>query len=116
MDEIPGVEVRSFPYGGNTPRGFDCSGLVQYAHHQAGIPVPRTARGQRRSASRVSMARLQPGDLLFFTLAGSKTSHVGVYVGDGDFIHAPSSGKRVSRATLDNPYWSRSLVGAGHYF
>lgn len=103
-----------YRYGGEGPDGFDCSGLVQYTHAQAGVQVPRVARAQHRYAQRVSLAMLKPGDLLFFRLTG-KTDHVGIYVGDGEFIHAPSSGKRVSRARLDNVYWRPRLVGAGTY-
>lgn len=103
-----------YRYGGSSPRGFDCSGLVQYTHAQAGVRVPRVARAQHRDARRVPMHSLKPGDLVFFRLAG-KTDHVGIYVGNGAFIHAPSSGKQVSRARLDSVYWRPRLVGAGSY-
>lgn len=103
-----------YRYGGNQPGGFDCSGLVQYTHAQAGVQVPRVARAQRRHARPVSLSRIKPGDLLFFELEG-KNDHVGVYVGQGEFIHAPSSGKRVSRARLDSVYWKPRLIGAGSY-
>jgi cell wall-associated NlpC family hydrolase len=101
-----------YRYGGNNPGGFDCSGLVQYAHDRAGLVVPRTTREQWRHASRVGRQQLLPGDLVFFDVGREKTSHVGIYEGAGIFIHAPSAGKRVSRASLDNPYWNSRLVGA----
>jgi cell wall-associated NlpC family hydrolase len=104
-----------YRYGGNGPHGFDCSGLVQYSHARTGIAVPRMARDQRRHARPVPLARLQPGDLVFFALEGPKGDHVGIYVGRGEFIHAPSSGKRVSRSRLDQRYWRERLVAAGSY-
>lgn len=105
-----------YRYGGSNPRGFDCSGLVYFSFQQAGIAVPRTAQQQRERARTVAIRDLRAGDLLFFTLTGNKTSHVGIYAGNGNFVHAPSSGKQVSLASLDNPYWRRHLSGAGHYF
>ncbi|MCB1772952.1 MAG: C40 family peptidase [Gammaproteobacteria bacterium] len=102
---------RPYRYGGNTRRGFDCSGLVQYSHEQVGVSVPRTTAGQWRAGRPVQASRLQPGDLLFFTIGPQKSRHVGIYEGRDSFIHAPSSGKRVSRASLSNPYWQSRLVG-----
>lgn len=105
-----------YRYGGASPRqGFDCSGLVYFSHRQLGIEVPRTTRGQRRHSRAVSLQALRPGDLVFFDLTDAKTRHVGIYIGGGRFIHAPSSGKRVSVASLDNPYWRRHLAGAGSF-
>lgn len=106
-----------YRYGGASPRGFDCSGLVQYAYGAAGVSVPRTTGQQLRHARPVPLSALRPGDLVFFRLTGGrKTSHVGIYAGDGRFIHAPSSGKRVSYARLDNPYWRSRIVGAGRVY
>lgn len=104
-----------YRYGGADPRGFDCSGLVSYAYRSIGIQVPRTSREQFRQARSVAMDNLQPGDVLFFRLSPPKVSHVAIYEGRGRFIHAPSSGKRVSYASLDNPYWRQHLVGAGRF-
>ena len=101
-----------YRYGGNTRRGFDCSGLVQYAHRQIGVDVPRTTRQQWSRAQQPGRRHLIPGDLVFFALDGNKSRHVGIYEGAGVFIHAPSSGKRVSRASLDNPFWRNRLIGA----
>jgi cell wall-associated NlpC family hydrolase len=100
-----------YRWGGASPKGFDCSGLVQYAHRQAGFEVPRTTAAQWRHAATPHRGHLLPGDLLFFSLGGRKDRHVGIYEGGGTFIHAPSSGKRVGRASLDNPYWRSRLVG-----
>jgi murein DD-endopeptidase len=102
-----------YRYGGTSPRGFDCSGLVYYAYRKAGIHSPRTTTEQYRQSKRVPVSHLQPGDLIFFTISQGKLSHVGIYAGDDRFIHAPSSGKSVAYATLHDPYWRGRLIGAG---
>jgi len=102
-----------YRYGGATPRGFDCSGLVYYAYRKAGLSVPRTTREQYQRSERISLSAIHRGDLLFFKLSSRGVSHVGIYTGNGRFIHAPSSGKRVSYARLDNPYWKKRLLAAG---
>ena len=107
---------RPYRAGGDGPRGFDCSGLVRYSYGRAGIALPRTSAAQYSAARPVARGALQPGDLLFFDINGQRASHVGIYVGDGRFVHAPSTGKRVSVESLDNPYWRRRIIGAGHYF
>ena len=99
-----------YRYGGDSPAGFDCSGLVQYAHRKAGIQVPRTTGAQLAQARALTRQDLLPGDLVFFEINRQKRGHVGIYEGGGVFIHAPSSGKRVSRASLDNPYWRSRLI------
>ena len=101
-----------YRYGGNSPSGFDCSGLVHYAYAEAGVSVPRTTGGQWVEAAPVSRRDLRAGDLLFFSIDG-KMSHVGLYVGDGKFVHAPSSGKRVSIEALDSRYYNTAFVRAG---
>lgn len=100
-----------YRYGGSSPRGFDCSGLVQFAHREVGLDVPRTTASQWRHARTPDRRHLLPGDLVFFTLGGRKNRHVGIYEGQGRFIHAPSSGKRVRRASLNNPFWQDRLIG-----
>lgn len=117
----PGVRVATamlgapYRYGGSSPRGFDCSGLVYYAFRETGMRVPRTTGAQLRHAQPVALSQLQPGDLLFFRQRSSRVSHVGIYVGDGWFIHAPSRGKRVSYESMQNSYWKPRLVAAGRY-
>jgi cell wall-associated NlpC family hydrolase len=105
-----------YRYGGVNPSGFDCSGLVHYVHRKVGIDTPRTTAAQRRRAQKVTLNALQTGDLLFFSINGGKGRHVAIYEGNGVFIHAPSSGKLVSRASLNDPYWRTRIVGAGSYF
>jgi len=104
-----------YQYGGNTPEsGFDCSGLVQYSYHQAGLAVPRTSKEQYRQAQPVSRRHLEPGDLIFFrNRYGRFVSHVGIYLGKGEFIHAPSSGKKVAINRLDESYWKKHYYSAG---
>ena len=100
-----------YVYGGNSVRGFDCSGLVQYAYAAAGMAVPRTTGALWHVSSPVPRSDLRAGDLLFFDVDG-KMSHVGMYLGDRRFVHAPSSGKVVSIASLDAPHYSRTLIRA----
>ena len=101
-----------YVYGGTTPRGFDCSGLVQYSYQKAGITVPRTSRGQYRSAKPVPVASARPGDLVFFA-SGQKISHVGIYLGDDEFIHAPETGQSVKISSIQDDYYQARFVGAG---
>ena len=105
-----------YRYGGSHPdRGFDCSGLVAWSHGRHGIEVPRTAHAQSRKASPVDPSQLTEGDLVFFRFGGQRVSHVGIYAGDGRFLHAPKNGGHVSYAALDDPYWQRHLAGAGRF-
>jgi cell wall-associated NlpC family hydrolase len=102
-----------YQYGGDHPsEGFDCSGLVFFTHRQLNLSIPRTSKDQYRVARRVTLHQAQPGDLVFFT-DRRKLSHVGIYLGDQRFVHAPSSGRRVSVARLDEPYYREHLVGLG---
>jgi murein DD-endopeptidase len=104
---------KPYRYGGASPStGFDCSGLVQWSYSQAGRKLPRSTDDQRVAAQRIRLSELRPGDLIFFDQEGKKNSHVGIYVGNGEFVHAPSSGKRVRRDRLDAPYWSKHISEA----
>ncbi len=105
---------RPYRYGGTGPSGFDCSGLVVYSYGKAGLSgLPRTAAGLEGVARPVALEQLRPGDLLFFRLSGPKTQHVGMYVGDREFVHAPSSGGRVERVGFDHVYWGPRIRRAG---
>jgi len=100
-----------YHYGGNNPsRGFDCSGLVQYSYKLAGIRIPRSTQYQYQRSHYINRSQLRKGDLLFFNQEGKRFSHVGIYIGDNKFVHAPSTGKRVRVSTISNPYWSRHLA------
>ena len=109
------LSLLNAPYraGGTRPStGFDCSGLVQYSYGQAGLSLPRTTEQQRRASKPIRLADLRRGDLVFFDQEGKKNSHVGIYVGNGRFVHAPSSGKRVRSDTLNAPYWKKHISEA----
>ncbi len=101
-----------YRFGGDGPGAFDCSGLVHFAYDRAGVDLPRTVARQRRRSEPVDPERLRPGDLLFFRFA-DKVAHVGLYLGDGRFIHAPKRGGRVERAELERAFWRERLVEAG---
>ena len=101
-----------YRYGGNTPAGFDCSGLVQYSYAAAGVNIPRTTSGQWATMSPVDRSEMRAGDLLFFEISG-KMSHVGLYLGNGRFVHAPSSGKEVSIESLGSGYYRKAFIRAG---
>lgn len=102
----------SYRFGGSTPGGFDCSGLVHYAYLHAGKRVPRTTSQLWDSADEVRRDRMRAGDILFFRIDG-KMSHVGMYVGDGRFVHAPSSGKYVTVESLHSGFYAQAFMRAG---
>ena len=111
LDQV-GVRYR---YGGSGPQGFDCSGLVHYAYAQAGVAVPRTTGQLWAAAEDVDRSELRPGDILFFSIEG-KMSHVGMYLGERRFVHAPQSGRSVSVASLDAPFYRSALLRAGRIY
>jgi murein DD-endopeptidase len=111
-----GLVGTAYRFGGSDARGFDCSGLAVYAYHKASIVIPRTAAEQHRSARRVSLSDLAPGDLVFFRIRSRHVNHVGIYVGGGRFIHAPRSDALVSYASLARGFYREHLVGAGHFW
>jgi len=103
--------------GGTTRRGMDCSGFVYRSFHSAlGVSLPRTSESMFLWTARISLAEIQPGDLVFFRTTGTaRITHVGIYVGDGTFIHSASAGRNtgVIFSRLDEPYWTRTYAGAG---
>lgn len=103
-----------YAWGGTTPRGFDCSGYVQYVYRKAGHSIPRSAGAQYRALQHISRPR--PGDLVFFSTYTAGISHVGIYAGNGRFIHSPRSGKVVSYAKMGDSYWRRRYRGARRVF
>lgn len=100
-----------YVFGGTTPYGFDCSGYVKYVFAQAGISLPRTADAQYEVGTPVSTYELIPGDMVFFTTYTYGASHVGIYLGDGNFIHASSS-SGVMISSLNSSYWSSRYIGS----
>jgi murein DD-endopeptidase len=103
---------KPYRYGGSSPAGFDCSGLVQYSYKQAGVSLPRSTDELLRTSVPLRGMNLRRGDLLFFDQDGKKKSHVAIYLGEGRFVHAPSSGKSVRTDRLDSPYWKKHLSEA----
>lgn len=100
--------------GGTTAaQGFDCSGFVRHVVAQAhGVLLPRTASEQAQATQAIRRGDLHPGDLVFFNTLGARHSHVGIYLGEGRFIHAPRSGARVRVERIGLPYWSSRFDGA----
>jgi cell wall-associated NlpC family hydrolase len=97
--------------GADPSRGFDCSGLVYYVFNQLQVRIPRMQRDLFKSAEQVGQSELQPGDLLFFNTF-ARLSHVGIYIGEGRFIHAPRRGHAVSIESLDSKYYRGRYAGA----
>jgi len=108
------LEFRGVPYrnGGSDPSGFDCSGFVQYVFAQFGTVLPREVRDQYREGRSVDLDEVEAGDLLFFETVGRGASHVGMVVGAGEFVHAPSSRGVVRVERYDADYWATRFVGA----
>lgn len=101
-------------FGGSTPRGFDCSGFVQYVYRKNGIKTPRMAHHQYYAGTPISKKQLRPGDLVFFETYTKGISHVGIYIGNRKFIHASSRGY-VCVSRLDKPYYRNRYRGAARY-
>ena len=107
-----------YVYGGSTPAGFDCSGLVQYVYREMGVNINRVAADQTAHGIPVTRAELKPGDIVFFhnTNKYTRINHVGIYGGDGNLIHAAQTGDVVKITTLDSGYYQSTLVTARRIF
>ena len=121
-EELVGTARRFLgaPYlwgGDNAQDGFDCSGLIMVTYRLNGLKLPRTSRDQFCAGQPVEMNQLRKGDLVFFATTGGTTiSHVGLYIGDGKFIHAPRRGKDVCITSLSSRYYQKRYMGARSYF
>ena len=111
-----GLALLGTPYrwGGSSPEaGFDCSGLVGYVFRTAlGIELPRISRDMARDGEQVERTSLVPGDLVFFGRRGKRVDHVGIYIGEGRFLHAPRTGRDVTVSQLDTGYWAHRFLQA----
>ena len=107
---LVGIRYR---YGGNSPeQGLDCSGLVRYVFREAGTDLPRTSNEMSQRGQPIDKHDLQPGDLVFFNTLNRAFSHVGIYLGNNQFIHAPSTGRNVRVENMDMSYWKTRFNGA----
>ncbi len=103
---------RPYRYGGASPDGFDCSGLVQYVFALQGLKLPRTTGEQHEAGEGIDLDDAEPGDLLFYSFGGGRIDHVAVYLGDGQAVHAPSSGRQVIVAPVAQRWWMDRYVDA----
>jgi cell wall-associated NlpC family hydrolase len=103
-----------YRYGGNSAGdGFDCSGFVGHVYrHSLGISLPRSSREISRVGRPASLSELRPGDLVFYNTRHASFSHVGIYIGDGKFVHSPRSGERVRTEQMQMGYWQARYDGA----
>lgn len=106
---------KPYKYRGDSPAGFDCSGLVRYSYRAAGMDVPHGTKALRSASRSISYNEIRKGDLLFFLQEGKKYSHVGIYVNDNLFVHATSTGKTVRIDTLLDPYWEKHFLEARRF-
>ena len=106
---------KPYVYGATGPNAFDCSGLTQYVYNKFGISLSRTTYTQVEEGTKVKRSDLKAGDLVFFNTEGS-ISHVGIYIGDGEFIHAPRTGKPVMVSSLSDGYYSEKYATARRIF
>ena len=105
-----------YVYGATGPNTFDCSGLTQWCHKQLGITIPRTSLDQSKSGKAVNKSDLQLGDLIFWKTTSAEVGHVGMYVGNNQFIHAPNKSKPVKYDSLDNSYYKSRYVRSRRYY
>ncbi|WP_028543384.1 C40 family peptidase [Paenibacillus taiwanensis] len=108
IQDLMGIDYK---YGGTTTKGFDCSGFVKYVFDKFNVELPRSSSSQYEVGDKVKKDELRPGDLVFFNTSGSGISHVGIYVGNGQFAHASTSkGTRIDDLSMD--YYEKRYVGA----
>lgn len=114
LDQALGYLGIRYKRGGSTPEtGFDCSGFVRYVYNESlGLILPRNARAMSQEGEQVAKTELMPGDLVFFNTMKRTFSHVGIYLGNNLFVHAPRTGARVRIEDMTDKYWSRRYNGA----
>jgi cell wall-associated NlpC family hydrolase len=102
--------------GDNVVDGMDCSGFVRAVYNLCGVNIPRTSGEQFRTGEKVDRDSLKDGDLVFFGSSSERINHVGIYVGNGRFVHAPRRGDEIKVSTLDEKYFAGRFVGGRRYF
>lgn len=119
LGDLIGIAMRyrgvPYAFGGTTPYGFDCSGFTRYVFEKVGIHLPRMADEQYYSGAPIPKSQLIPGDLVFFETYEPGPSHVGIHIGNGQFIHASTSMGVVVSSIYDPYYWSSRYLGARRY-
>jgi cell wall-associated NlpC family hydrolase len=105
----------NYHYSQSNENGFDCSGYVKYIYGNFGYTLPRSSYDQYKQSRHLKANKARPGDLVFFVTRGNKISHVGIFLGNNQFIHAPGKGKSVSISNLDEVYYKKRLAGFGSY-
>ena len=103
---------KMYQWGGQGPDRFDCSGLVYYVYGNLGVPMPRVSGQQAKVGREIGRKDLQPGDMLYFATSGSSINHVGIYLGNAKFVHAPRKGMPVRTDSLNNGWWKQKYRGA----
>ena len=103
----------NYKWGHANEKAFDCSGYVKYIYGHFGYMIPRSSYDQYNASKRLSKNKAKPGDLVFFITRGHRISHVGIYLGNNSFIHAPSTGKQVRIESLDTEFFRKNLAGFG---
>jgi cell wall-associated NlpC family hydrolase len=104
-----------YKYRGDSPSGFDCSGLVRYSYLAAGLDVPHSTKALRNGSVPIDLKKVRKGDLLFFRERGENYSHVAISLGGNVFVHAPSSGQKVRKDSLTDPYWKKAFIEARRF-
>lgn len=112
IEEAKKYQGLHYVWGGTSPSGFDCSGFVYYLYGKNDISLPRVSFSQFKTGTGISRDQLEPGDLVFFNTDGTGASHVGIYIGDGSFIHSSSGAKKVTISTLSDGFYNSHYLGA----